>query len=94
MGRWPGGKTGPNPTDRAKRGTKRSLLTDGRGIGNGLAKAGANVNEFKLLCETIESFPAKRPKPTPSEPQNLCLDKGYDYDEAREVVDGLFEPIG
>ena len=27
-----GGKTGPNPTDRGKRGTKRSLLTDGRGM--------------------------------------------------------------
>ena len=27
-----GQKTGPNPTDRAKRGTKKSLLTDGRGV--------------------------------------------------------------
>jgi putative transposase len=26
------GAIGPNPTDRAKRGVKRSLLTDGAGI--------------------------------------------------------------
>jgi len=28
-GRWAGKKTGPNPTDRAKTGTKRHILTDG-----------------------------------------------------------------
>lgn len=27
-----------------------------------------------------------RPEPTPEEPQHLCLDKGYDYDEVRETV--------
>jgi putative transposase len=26
-----------------------------------------------------------RPKPTLEEPQHLCLDKGYDYDEVREL---------
>ena len=36
-----GPATGPNPTDRAKSGTKRSLLTDGHGIPLGLATAGA-----------------------------------------------------
>ncbi len=36
-----GEKTGPNPTDRGKSGTKRSLLTDGRGVvpvGRGVRK--------------------------------------------------------
>ena len=27
-----GDHTGPNPTDRAKRGVKRHMLTDGRGV--------------------------------------------------------------
>ena len=31
-----GKKTGPNPTDRAKRGVKRSVLADGRGMPLGL----------------------------------------------------------
>lgn len=30
-----------------------------------------------------------RPDATPEAPQGLCLDKGYDYPEARAVVDEL-----
>jgi putative transposase len=30
---------------------------------------------------TIGAIPVARPVPTPSEPQGLCLDKGYDYPE-------------
>ena len=44
------------------------------------------MNDFKLLSETIENIPVKRPRPTRKEPQNLCLDKGYDYAEPRELV--------
>jgi putative transposase len=76
-----GEKTGPNPTDRGKRGTKRSLLTDGRGVPLGLAVEGANINDHKLARATLGSIPVERPAPTPDEPQGLCLDKGYDYPE-------------
>lgn len=48
--------------------------------------AGANVNDFKLLDETIESIPVERPKPTRKSPQNMCLDKGYDNQKARDDV--------
>jgi putative transposase len=78
---------GPNPTDRAKGGSKRSLLTDASGIPIGLAIAGANRNDFKLLQPTIESIPVDRPEPSPDDPQGMCLDKGYDYGEARMFVD-------
>lgn len=81
-----GGKTGPNPTDRAKSGTKRSILVEADGVPVGLAVAGANVNDFKLARETIESIPVKRPRPSRHKPQNLCLDKGYDYDEVRDLA--------
>ena len=81
-----GGKTGPNPTDRAKSGTKRSILVEGDGVPVGLAVAGANVNDFKLARETIESVPVKRPRPSLHKPHNLCLDKGYDYDEVRDLA--------
>ena len=81
-----GGKTGPNPTDRGKSGTKRSLLTEADGIPVGLAVAGANVNDFKLARQTLESIPVKRPRPSREKPQNLCLDKGYDYDEVRDLA--------
>jgi transposase len=78
--------TGPNPTDRGKSGTKRSTHTEGRGVPIGLAVAGANRNDMKLVQETLESIPVERPQPTPDAPQGLCLDKGYDYDAVRETV--------
>ncbi|MBN8749646.1 MAG: IS5 family transposase [Variovorax sp.] len=81
-----GGKTGKNPTDRGKIGTKRSLLTEGRGIPIGLAVEGANRNDFKMARQTIEGIPVRRPKPTKARPQGMCLDKGYDFDEVRELL--------
>jgi putative transposase len=34
---------------------------------------------------TLESIPIARQKPTKDKPQHLCLDKGYDYEEVREL---------
>lgn len=82
-----GKKTGPNPTDRAKGGVKRSVLTEANGVPIGVAVGGANVNDFKLARETIESVPVDRPRPTKHRPQGMCLDKGYDYDEVRDLLD-------
>ena len=78
-------QTGPNPTDRAKRGVKRSLLVEGNGVPLGVAVDGANRNDFKMARVTLESIPLDRPKPTQEAPQHLCLDKGYDYDEVRAL---------
>jgi putative transposase len=83
---WGGGKVGKNPTDRGKIGTKRSVLTDGSGGPIGLAVDGANRNDFKLTRETIERSAVERPDPTADAPQGMCLDKGYDYDEARDLL--------
>lgn len=76
-----------NPTDRGKQGTKRSLLSEGGGVPIGLCVAGSNRNDFKLLRETIESIAVERPVPTPEREQGMCLDKGYDYDEVREILE-------
>lgn len=81
-----GKKTGPNPTDRGKDGTKRSVLTEAAGIPVGLAVDGANRNDFKMARATFENLATERPRPTRSKPQNLCLDKGYDYDETRGLL--------
>lgn len=81
-----GDEIGPNPTDRAKNGTKKSLLTDAAGGPLSIIIASANVNDHKLLEETIEAIVVERPKPTPRKKQNLCLDKGYDNRPSREVV--------
>ncbi len=81
-----GKKTGPNPTDRGKEGVKRSLLTEGHGVPIGLAVEGANRHDMKLVRATIESIVVERPAATEEEPQGMCLDKGYDYDEVREIL--------
>ena len=49
-----GEKTGPNPTDRAKRGTKRSLLTDARGTPLSVVVAGANRNDHIPIDDCAE----------------------------------------
>jgi len=48
--------------------------------------AGANRNDFKLLRETLESIAVERPEPTAEQPQGMCLDKGYDFSEVREIL--------
>ena len=53
----------------------------------GIAVDGANRNDMKLVRETFESIPVERPEPMPERPQGMCMDKGYDYDEVREIVD-------
>ena len=87
-----GKKSGPNPTDRAKSGVKRSLLSEAAGIPVGLEVAGANRPDMKLVADTLVSVPQeiedKRLAHLASgeaEP-GLCLDAGYDYDEVREIV--------
>jgi putative transposase len=81
-----GKKTGRNPTDRGKRGVKRSLLTDGHGVPIGLTVDGANRHDMKLVRATIESLVVKRPAVTLEAPQGMGLDKGYDYDEVRATL--------
>ena len=63
------------------------MLVDGRGIPIGLAVSGANRHDMKLAKPTLKSLPVERPEPTPEKPQNMCLDKGYDYPETDELID-------
>jgi transposase len=81
-----GKKTGKNPTDRGKLGVKRSVLADGAGVPIGVAVAGANVHDQKLVHETLRSIPVRRPAPTPRKRQHLCADKGYDAKSVRRAA--------
>ncbi len=80
-----GEKTGPNPTDRAKRGTKRSLLVDERGVPLGVVVSGANTPDGRLLESTLASMPIERPDPQTTS-QNVCLDKAYSDAPSAEVT--------
>lgn len=52
----------------------------------GLAIEGAHRHDMKLVRETIESMVVDRPEPTAEQPQGMCLDKGYDYQEVRDTL--------
>ena len=76
--------SGSNPTtDRGKRGTKRHILVDQKGIPSSVIITSANTHDTKATTNTLDNMAIKRP----SDKQNLCLDKGYDFSEIeREVI--------
>ncbi len=39
-----------------------------------------------MTAGTLEAIVIARPEPTAEAPQNLCLDKGFDYPEVRELA--------
>ena len=69
---------GPNPTDRGKNGSKRSLIVEADGGPLGVIVAPANVNDHHLLKQTLDAIVVERPGPNRWNMQHLCLDKGYD----------------
>ena len=87
-----GDLTGPSPTDRAKSGVKRHILTDAEGIPVATTISGANVHDKWMLAPTLDAVVVQAPR-GPRRPDNLCLDKGYDYrDTEQEVRDRRIEP--
>jgi transposase len=52
-----GDQTGPNPTDRAKRGSKRHLICDGRGVPLAVRLTGANRNDSQEALTLWTRFP-------------------------------------
>ena len=53
----------------------------------GLAVAGANRHDMKLVRETLESLVGERPEASAAQPQGMCMDKGYDYEEVRATLE-------
>ena len=47
---------------------------------------GVNRHDMKLVEQTLQGIMADRPEPRPPQPQYLCMDKGYDFDEVRHLV--------
>ena len=65
------------------------MMCEAAGIPVGLATDGANRNDCKLTEPTIQSVAIERPEPTDEDPQGVCLDKAYDHDFVRELLDEL-----
>jgi putative transposase len=52
----------------------------------GLTIEGAQRHDMKLLRPTIESIILERPEATEGQAQGMCLDKGYDYQQVRDIL--------
>ncbi len=67
-----GDATGPNPIDRGKMGTKRSLLVEEKGVPISIEIAGAQRHDMKLLKATLEAKVVEAVV-DPEREQHLCL---------------------
>ncbi|MCW5971689.1 MAG: IS5 family transposase [Blastocatellales bacterium] len=83
-----GEATGPSPVDRAKSGTKRSVLSDGRGAPLSVIVAGANAPDKKLAIETLGSIAVAHPERVINRLHHLSVDAGYNY---ADVIAGIHE---
>jgi transposase len=86
-----GEHTGPNPTDRGKRGSKYHVLVDRQGIPLAVQLTAANVHDSKLLEPLVDAVqPIRRPIGAPGRPRKrpakLHADKGYDFPEKRRAL--------
>lgn len=84
--RFWGLQTGPNPTDRAKLGSKRHLICDARGIPLALQLTGANRNDSQQALALVDAIPplqGKRGRPR-HRPDCVLGDRGYDAEAIRK----------
>jgi len=75
-----GDQTGPNPTHRAKRGSKRHLICDGQGVPLAVRLTGANRNDSQESLPLVDPIPAlqgERGRPR-HRPDCVLGDRGYD----------------
>lgn len=63
------------------------MLTEGHGLPIAVVVEGAHRHDMKLAGATLKSIVIERPAPTPEQPQHICLDKGYDFAEIRDLVE-------
>ena len=77
--------TGPNPTDRAKSGSKRHLWVDQRGAPLSIHITSANAHDVTAILQLLNRPIVRRPK-TKYKVHHLCADKGYDYADIRQGV--------
>lgn len=83
-----GEKTGPNPTDRRKPGSKHHVLTDANGIPLSDTLTGANRHDVTQLVPLIEAIPpvAGKPGHPKQRPDEVYADRSYDSEPHRQEL--------
>lgn len=87
-GAFGGAKTGPNPTDRRKSGSKHHLITDAQGVPLAAILTGANRHDVTQLLPLLDAIPAIRGKPgrPRRRPEAVQGDRGYDSEPHRKAI--------
>lgn len=83
-----GEKSGPNPTDRGKPGSKHHVITDAQGIPLAAILTEANRHDVTQLLPLVEAIPpvrGKRGRPR-RKPERVQGDRGYDSEPHREAL--------
>jgi transposase len=100
-GRFWGAHTGPNPTDRAKKGCKRHVLTDAEGLPLVVKTTPANTRDDQIALDlVIDMPPIPGPRGRPRiKPKSLQGDAGYGCAALAWLVKGLgirplLKPLG
>ncbi len=83
-----GEQTGPNPTDRRKKGSKQHILTDANGIPLSETLTGANRHDVTQLLKLVDSVPPVGGKPghPKQRPDELYADRAYDSEQHRKQL--------
>ncbi|WP_420872212.1 IS5 family transposase [Cupriavidus necator] len=84
--RWGGRKTGPNPTDRSRPGSKHHILVDANGVPISAILTGANRNDVTQLLPLVDAIPpirGVRGRPL-QKPKAIYADRGYDSEPHRQ----------
>ena len=55
----------------------------------GLAVDWTHRHDLKLVWATVKSVPVQRPASSPEQLRGLGLDKGHDFDEVRQTIQGF-----
>src|ERR1035438_10338514 len=79
-------QTGPNPTDRAKLGSKRHLICDGQGVPLAIQLTGGYRNDSHQALSLVDAIPAlqgARGRPR-GRPDCVLGDRGYDAEAIRQ----------
>ena len=79
-------QSGPNPTDRAKLGSKRHLICDGRGVPLAIQLTGANRNDSQQALSLVDAIPTLQGEPgrPRHRPDRVLGDRGYDAQSIRQ----------
>lgn len=80
--------TGKSPVDRAKKGSKHTILVDRNGVPLAIRTAGANESDHRQIIPLVLAFPKVGGKPGRPKrlPDELYADRGYDSDDTRWLL--------